>query len=105
MNNREFYSALANLPQYYDFNLDGSNITGEVRRGKVKGLEVNPVTAVANRLTGGTYGTNKRETQRAARDIGLDRDFTNHIYNAATGVSNRGNTQVVRGKIRSALGV
>lgn len=105
MNTREFYSALSNLPQYYDFNLSGGNITGEVRRGKVKGLTVNPVTAVATRLTGDVYGTNKRETQRAARDIGLDRDFTNHIYNAATSVSNRGNTQVVRGKIRSALGV
>lgn len=105
MNTREFYSALSNLPNYYDFNVENGNITGEIRRGKSKGLSVNPITALATRLTGSSYGTNKRETQRAAKELGLTRDFTNHIYNAVTSVSNRGNTQVVRGKIRSALGV
>ena len=65
----------------------------------------NPVTVLAYRQTGEVYGTNKRETLKAGRVLGLTREFTTHVYNATAGVSNRGNTQVVRGKIRSALGV
>ena len=68
-------------------------------------MTFNPVTAVAYRSTGEVYGTNKRETLKAGKALGLTREFTNHVYNATTSVSNRGNTQVVRGKIRSALGV
>jgi hypothetical protein len=84
MESNEFYTALSKLPSSYSFN---------------------PVTAVAYRHTGEVYGTNKRETLKAGKALGLTREFTSHVYNATAGVSNRGNTQVVRGKIRSALGV
>jgi len=103
MESNEFYSALSDLPQYYNFNVDGSSITGQIQRGEYRGETVNPVTAVALRETGTVYGTNKRETQRAGRAIGLNSQFVNHVYNATTASSNRGNAQVVRGKIRNAL--
>lgn len=103
MESNEFYNALNELPQYYNFGVDGGKITGEVRRGNNRGTTVNPVTAVALRETGNVYGTNKRDTARAGKAIGLSTQFINHVYNATTGSSNRGNSQVVRGKIRNAL--
>jgi len=105
MESKEFYSSLQSLPSTYTFGVEGNSILGTTSRGSAKGVSFNPVTAVAYRQTGQVYGTNKRETQKAGRALGLTRDFTNHAYAATTGSSNRGNTQVVRGKIRSALGV
>ena len=99
----EFYSTLASLPSSYSFDLQGKQITGTTNRGSARGVAFNPVTAVAYRSTGQVYGTNKRETLKAGKALGLTREFTSHVYNATAGVSNRGNTQVVRGKIRSAL--
>ena len=103
MESNQFYSTLSELPQYYNFNVDGSSITGEIRRGEYRGETVNPVTAVCLRETGILFGTNKRETIRAGRAIGLSNNFINHVYNATNGTQNRGNAQVVRGKIRNAL--
>lgn len=103
MESNEFYSALTRLPNSY-FSTEGE-LTGSIAGGQYRGETVNPVTAVAYKATGTVYGTNKRETLRAGKDLGLNRHFTETVYNAITSVSNRGNTQVVRGKIRSALGV
>lgn len=105
MESNDFYSTLANLPTTYQFDLSDNSIVGTTVRGPARGVTFNPITVVAYRETGEIFGTNKRETYRAARALGLTREFTEHVYNATTGVSNRGNTQVVRGKIRSALGV
>lgn len=103
MESSEFYTALTKLPNSY-FSTEG-DLTGSIAGGQHRGEVVNPVTAVAYKATGRVFGTNKRETLRAGKALGLTREFTSHVYNATTGVSNRGNTQVVRGKIRSALGV
>ena len=103
MDTNEFYTALTRLPHSY-FSTEGE-LTGSIAGGQHRGEIVNPVTAVAYKTTGQVYGTNKRETLRAGRALGLNRHFTETVYNAITSVSNRGNTQVVRGKIRSALGV
>ena len=105
MESSEFYSTLSALPKSYHFGVEDKRITGTTNRGSARGVTFNPVTVVAYRTTGEVYGTNKRETLKAGKALGLTREFTNHVYNATTGVSNRGNTQVVRGKIRSALGV
>lgn len=100
MESNEFYQALTRLPGTFKFSIDDNKIVG-----LHKTTPVNPITALAYSKTGTLYGTNKRETLRAGKALGLTTDFTNHVYNAATGVSNRGNSQVVRGKIKSALGV
>ena len=103
MESNEFYTALTRLPKSY-FKTEGE-LTGSITGGQYRGETVNPVTAVAYKATGQVYGTNKRETLRAGKALGLQRYFTETVYNATTGGSNRGNTQVVRGKVRSALGV
>jgi hypothetical protein len=105
MESNEFYKTLASLPSTYSFGIQDNTIVGKTNRGKGRGVTFNPVTVVAFRQTGEVYGTNKRETLRAGRALGLNRNFTETVYNAITGVSNRGNTQVVRGKVKSALGV
>ena len=99
----EFYDALNKLPRTYNFDIAKNNSITGVGQRQIKGKEFNPVTAVAHRETGAVFGTNKRETQRAGKALGLPSSATNTIYNAVTSGSNRGNTQVVRGKIRSAL--
>jgi hypothetical protein len=103
MESNEFYTALSRLPQSY-FSTEGE-LTGSIAGGQHRGEPVNPVTAVAYKATGTVYGTNKRETLKAGRALGLSSNFVSTVYNATTASSNRGNTQVVRGKIRSALGV
>ena len=103
-NQGEFYDQLSNLPQSYGFGVDGSNqIIGQGRRGKAKGIKFNPVTAVAHRNGLGTYSSNKRDTLRAGKALGLTKTFTENLYQASTNHSNRGHSQVVRGRIRSAL--
>ena len=106
MESCDFYCALSDLPRTYNFAVDGNTITGtNTGRGTAGGESMNPVTAVAYLVTGQVYGTNKRETLKAGKALGLSRQFTSHAYDAITSGSNRGNTQVVRGKIPSALGV
>jgi len=100
----DFYDSLATLPQSYSWQVGDNKIISAVKtRDPGKGNNFNPVTAVAHKLGHGTFGTTKRETLKAGTALGLPRQFTSHVYNATTGVSNRGNSQVVRGKIRSAL--
>ena len=66
MERSDFYQALSAAPASYDWGVDGSNsITATVTRGKNKGQTFNPVTAVANYLGVGSYGSNKRETLKA----------------------------------------
>ena len=96
MESNEFYTTLASLPKYYNFGVVDKTIVGSTTRGSAKGVTLNPVTAVAHRQTGELYGTTKRETLKAGRALGLNRTFTETVYNATTGGSNRGNTQVVR---------
>lgn len=108
MERNTFFQTLCNLnpARGYVFDIeDNNNIVGQITRGPNKGQRVNPVTALAYSQTGAVYGTNKRETQKAGRSLGLSSDFVDQLYAASVGSSNRGNTQVVRGKIRSALGV
>ena len=104
METKEFYQSLNTLPVSYSWSVSSNkNITATKTRGKGRGTDFNPVTAVAQEKKLGTYGTNKRETLKAGKALGLTRTFSSTAYDAATSVSNRGNAQVVRGKIRSAL--
>jgi hypothetical protein len=105
MERSEFYNTLESLPSSYRFGVQDNTIVGTTNRGPARGVTFNPVTAVAFRKTGEVFGTNKRETLKAGRAIGLPREFVTHVYDATQSNSNRGNAQVVRGKIRSALGV
>ena len=101
----EFYQQLSGLPSTtYKWSIEGNQkIVGTGKRGRAKGLTFNPVTAVAHREGHGEYSNNKRDTIRAGRALGLSNTFSVFLYQATTNYSNRGHSQVVRGKIRSAL--
>ncbi len=105
MESSEFYQQLSSLPSTtYNFSIESDQkIVATGRRGKAKGITFNPVTAVAHRVGHGSYGTNKRDTLKAGRALGLSKTFAENLYQATTNYSNRGHSQVVRGKIRSAL--
>ena len=104
MERSDFYCSLSKLPTTYNWNVeDNKSIAAVKTRGPAKGKTFNPVTAVAHKLGLGTFGHTKRDTLKAGTALGLPREFTSHVYDATTSVSNRGNAQVVRGKIRSAL--
>ena len=100
----EFYDSLSNVSSTYSWSVGSQQTIGATgTRGKTKGMTVNPVTAVAHRHGLGTYGSNKRETMKAGKALGLTKTFTENVYQATTNYSNRGNSQVVRGRILSAL--
>lgn len=99
----EFYNTLNKLPKCYMWMVEDKSIVAKKTRGISKGFMFNPVTAVAHRLGIGTYANNKEATLKAGSAMGLPRSFTSNVYDAVNARSNRGNTQVVRGKILSRL--
>ena len=104
MERNDFYQALSAAPANFSWAVGDSNtIVATKMRGKNGGETYNPVTAVASYLGAGSFGSNKRETIKAGNALGLPRAFTETLYSASTSASNRGNAQVVRGRIRSAL--
>jgi len=106
MESREFYRSLSSIGNGISWSLNNDNVlTGVGRLGVNKGVALNPITALATKRGLGSFGSNKRDTVKAGKALGLSSEFINHVYGAINGVTNRGNTQVVRGKIRSALGV
>ena len=104
MDRCEFYRKLSETSSTYSWEVSPSqSLTTTGKRGKTRGVTLNPVTAVAYRQGKGVYASNKRGTQQAGKALGLTKTFTENLYQATTNQSNRGNSQVVRGKIRSAL--
>ena len=102
MINNEFYSRLSNI-QGFKWTINEDNaIVGTHKR---TGTQFNPVTALAASRGVGTFAQTKRDTLKAGAALGLPRMFVEHAINATNSANNRGNAQVVRGKIRSALGV
>jgi hypothetical protein len=49
------------------------------------------------------FNNTRDDTIHAASLLGIPRSVARQIYSATLGTYNRGNTQVVRGRIRSAL--
>mgnify|MGYP001238783059 CR=1 FL=1 len=78
MDIQEFYQQLSSLPRTtYSFSVEqDQKIVATGRRGKAKGITFNPVTAVAHRSGHGSYGTNKRDTLKAGRALGLSKTFS-----------------------------
>jgi len=105
MEPNEFYTALKELSgTSYKWNVSSDKtITAQRNRGADKGQVLNPITVLASYKGLGVYNTSKRDTLKAGRLLGLTRTFTENAYHASVGSFNRGNVQVVRGKIKSAL--
>lgn len=106
MNFYDFYNRLYNVSESYHWHLNDSNkVVATIQSGPYRGLTLNPITALAHKSGFGVHDDTRDGTEYAASLLGIPRKTARSIYSATLGSYNRGNTQVVRGKIRSALGV
>lgn len=106
MNVTEFINRLCNVSESYHWDVDSNNkVVAKIQSGPNRGLTLNPVTALAHKAGFGFIKNTREGTEFAGSLIGLTRQQTRTLYSAILGTNNRGNTQVVRGKIRSALEV
>ena len=99
----DFYDTLTKLPKCYEWTVENKSIIATKTRGVAKGVTFNPVTAVAHKLGVGNFSNNKNGTLEAGSALGLPRRFTSSVYDAVKGRFNRGNTQVLRGRILSKI--
>lgn len=106
MNVNDFVDRLYNLSTSYHWDVDETNrVVATIKSGPNRGLTLNPVTALAHKCGFGVLDNTRDGTEYAASLLGIPRNVARSIYSATLGTYNHGNTQVVRGKIRSALEV
>lgn len=101
MDQQTFLSALSQTTKAYAWTYEGNRIVGVARNGTARGQKFNPVTAVARSLRHGTFANTQRGTAQAARALGLSTGTVSSVLST----SNRGNAQVVRGRILESLGM
>lgn len=105
MNAAEFYDRLYNVANAYHWQVSDKKVTAKLLSGPFRGFELNPLTALAHKCGYGLICNTREGTEFAASLFGLSRKFARSVHSATLGTFNRGNTQVVRGRIRSALEV
>ena len=105
MNVNSFVDRLHSLSGSYHWGLEHGKVTATLRSGPNRGETLNPVTALAHKAGYGLFENTRDGTESAASALGIPRSTAREIYSATLGTNNRGNTQVVRGRIRSALEV
>lgn len=103
MDRSEFFERLENVAHSYHWDVDGNRLIATIQSGWNRGFSLNPITALAHKRGFGLFNNTRDETEYAARLLGIPRRFARNIYSATLGTYNRGDTQVVRGRIRSAL--
>lgn len=101
----EFFNRLSNIAESYHWSLDNNKVIAKIQSGSFRGFKLNPITALAHKSGFGFFDDTRDDTEFAARLLGIPRSLARKIYSATLGTYNTGNTQVVRGKIRSALEV
>jgi hypothetical protein len=102
----DLYTKLDNIAHSYHWNVNENNkVVATIRSGPNRGLTLNPVTALAHKSGFGVIEDTRDGTEFAASLLGIPRRVARNIYSATLGSYNHGNTQVVRGRIRSALEV
>ena len=100
MTETQFLMALNKTTTAYTWTVEGKKIVGTAKNGKTRGKKFNPLTAVC-RSSGLGNGT----TTQAAKKLVVTTSLKYSIVGATTASSNRGNYQVLRGKIRQVLEV
>lgn len=89
----------------YRWDVENKKVIAKIQSGPNRGLTLNPITALAHKSGLGFFENNREDTEYAASLLGIPRKTARAIYSAIVGTYNRGNTQVFRGRIRSALEV
>jgi hypothetical protein len=105
MNYTDFFDRLVNISDSYHWSVENNRVVAKIRSGPNRGQTLNPITALAHKSGFGFFSNNKADTEYAGSLLGLTRHCTRSLYSAIVGTKNRGNTQVIRGRIRSALEV
>ena len=105
MSEIQFLLALQKTKKSYKWHLRGNKIRGVARNGKDKGETFDPVTAVSRYTGKGTYEVTKRGRKSAGKSTGLSTTLTHSVIHAADAKNNRGNSQVLRGRIKQILDI
>tara|TARA_B100001778_G_scaffold258519_1_gene218772 strand:- start:1316 stop:1642 length:327 start_codon:yes stop_codon:yes gene_type:complete len=102
----DFFNKLDNVAHSYHWDVTSNNkVVATIRSGPNKGFTLNPITALAHKSGYGLIENTRDGSETAGSLLGMTRKQARNIYSATIGSHNRGNTQVVRGRIRSALEV
>jgi hypothetical protein len=101
----EFLNKISNIASSYHWDVNDNRLIATIQSGYYKGHTLNPITALAHKSGFGFFQNNREDTEFAARLLGIPRSFARNVYSATLATYNRGNTQVLRGRIRSALEV
>lgn len=96
---------LSNIAHSYSWSVTNNKLTATIKNGFHKGFKLNPITALAHKAGFGFFENTREDTEFAARLLGISRNKARRLYSAILATYNHGDTQVVRGKIRSALEV
>tara|TARA_Y100000310_G_C20584036_1_gene764492 strand:- start:606 stop:923 length:318 start_codon:yes stop_codon:yes gene_type:complete len=105
MSEIQFLLALQKTKKSYKWHLRGNKIRGVARNGKDKGETFDPVTAVSRYTGKGTYEVTQRGRKRAGKSTGLSTTLTHSVIHATDAKNNRGNSQVLRGRIKQILDI
>ena len=105
MNSHDFFDRLDNVAYAYRWNVEDNKVNATIQSGPNSGFTLNPITALAHKSGLGIFDNTRDGTELAASSLGIPRKLARQIYSAIVGHTNRGNVQVFRGKIRSALEV
>ena len=105
MTETQFLVALSQTTGAYKWSLEGKTIVGTAKNGKTRGKKFDPMTAVCRSTGKGTYSSTCKGKKQAANKLGLTSTFTTNVSSATQAKSNRGNYQVLRGRIRQVLDV
>jgi hypothetical protein len=102
----EFYDRLFNISESYRWTVDENNkVVATIQSGPFRGFRVNPLTALAHKSGFGLIEDTRDGAEFAAHLLGIPRRVARKLYSATLASNNHGNTQVLRGRIRSALEV
>ena len=105
MTETQFLVALSQTTSAYTWTLEGNQIVGTAKNGKTRGKKFDPVTAVCRSTGKGTFASTCKGKKQAATKIGLTATLANNVSSATQAKSNRGNYQVLRGRMRQVLEV
>lgn len=104
MRESEFLNALRGVSRSYKWVNEEGQITGVAKNGirrNGRGSKFNPITAVARTMRVGVFPSTRNGTEKAAKALGLNNNLVEELFSS----DNRGHSQVIKGRVRRALGV
>lgn len=105
MNLHDVYDRLYNVSNAYHWDVSNKKVVATIQSGPARGFQLNPLTALAHKSGFGFIENTREGAEFAASLLGIPRKIARSVYSATLGTYNRGNIQVLRGRIRSALEV